>query len=656
MNCLKLSVKRTIRFFRKILGLQVYNNLYQHYFDTENMISGMILASLVAFVSLLLLGHTLITMDSETKALPFWQTPGTFLPYAVLFSASAVLFIFNYRESSGHRLKRYFGKIMMLCFAGSVLSSGIYISYFDYIQHGRLLVFIAMEVFIFGIMIWRPVVSVSLITASFLVFHYLCSAKLFLASIDKVHFFTVWLSIVAVNITRYYKKILDIKRAQHLEDINTYLSDLSVTDEATGIGNMLSFRTKVDSIRNNDKEEFLSRIFLFLDIRNFSSYNESHGFDEGSQFLSMVAHTIQYTFKEDPVAHFSDDHFVVFAKDDEKLSEKLTSIRRKIIQADESIKLGLKVGSYAPEDLSCLTTTACDFARYACDTLKKKYDTDYCEYTSASAEDFARKQYIINNIDKAIEQGYIHIYYQPVVFAENKELCGFEALARWIDPRYGFMPPKVFIGVLEEYRQIHKLDAYIVKEVSNDIKETPSRELPLLPISINFSRLDFELMDIESLLEENIEKKGIDKKYIHIEVTESALSENDKKLQTVLRNLKDKNYSLWLDDFGSGYSGLNILKEYSFDMMKIDMAFLHNFSETPKSKPILKNIVRLANDIGMKTLTEGVETEDAFEFLRSIGCERIQGYLFGKPMPKEEIIQKLKNGDFNISSSNSLLE
>ena len=651
MGSIKSLVKNCFRFFRKILGLHVYNKTHQHYFDTENMVSGMILSSLVAFSTLLLLGNTVAPLAAEDGFRNSWQTAGIILPYAILLLASAALFSFNYMEINRKRHKRHFGKAMMLFFAVTGLSIGIYLSYFDYIQNGRVLVFIAMETFIFGIMIWRPLVSLTIITLSFFLFHYFCSEKVSPSPIEKIHFFTAWLSIVAVNITRYYKKILDIKRAERLENINTYLSDLSVTDEATGIGNMLSFRNKVNSIRNTSKEEFLSRIFLFLDIRNFSSYNESHGFDEGSRFLGVVAHTIQYTFKEDPVARFSDDHFVIFARHDDKLEEKIASIRRKIELADKDIKLGLKVGSYIPEDESCPTTTACDFARYACDTLKKKYDVDYCEYTSESAEDIERKQYIINNIDKAIEQGFIHVYYQPVVFAENKELCGFEALARWIDPKYGFMSPATFISVLEEYRQIHKLDAHVVREVCKDIQQAPSRSLPLLPVSVNFSRLDFELMDIEALLEETIEKQGIDKKFIHIEVTESALSGNDKRLRTILQNLKEKNYALWLDDFGSGYSGLNILKEYSFDMIKIDMAFLRNFSETPKSRPILKNIVHLATDIGMKTLSEGVETEDAFEFLRSIGCERIQGYLFGKPMPKDEVIQKMKDGVFKLPDS-----
>ena len=135
---------------------------------------------------------------------------------------------------------------------------------------------------------------------------------------------------------------------------------------------------------------------------------------------------------------------------------------------------------------------------------------------------------------------------------------------------------------------------------------------------------------------------------IHIEVTESALAESNQMLQKSLQQLNSCGYSLWLDDFGSGYSGLNSLTQYDFKMMKIDMGFLKNFYSNTKTKSVLKNIVSMAKEIGMQTLTEGVETEDIFEFLTSIGCDRIQGYLFGKPMPKEELLKKITQGVYTF--------
>ncbi|MBQ8013678.1 MAG: EAL domain-containing protein [Treponema sp.] len=655
MTRLKTIGKKFFRHIKSILGLQGYGDYFKRYFDADNAHAGIVVSVITMLLELYMMGYVLFHVFTGSKARSFLWIIQHLSSYIILFSAAFILFKFSFDYTRGRRLNRIWGKVIRISFALVCLAFGIYISYLDYIKGEQILTLIGMEIFVFGIMLWRPATSITLITSSLLFFFFLADSKIPATYATKMNLFTTWLSISVTTIVRFQQKFIEAKKAEHIANVNTYLGEIAVTDETTGIGNMVSFRNQVGEIRATAPEDFLSRIFLFLDIRNFSSYNERHGFDEGSRLLNSVAHTIKYTFSGDPVARFSDDHFVVFAKREERgegesagFKERLDSIRKKISVIDTEVRLGIKVGAYIPDDINCRTNMACDFARYACDSIKKKYDFDYCEYTSASAEDFARRQYVINNIDKAIENDYIQVYYQPVVLAKNKELCGFEALARWIDPKYGFLPPYSFIPVLEEYRQIHKLDAYIVKKVCQDILDAPAKGVPVLPISINFSRLDFELMDIEKLLEECVEKQNIDKNLIHVEVTESALSQSDVHLQETLRILKSKKYSLWLDDFGSGYSGLNILKEYEFDMMKIDMAFLRNFANTPKSRPILKNIVMLANDIGMQTLSEGVETEDAFEFLRSIGCERIQGYLFGKPMPKNEAVAKIKNGEFYI--------
>ena len=143
-----------------------------------------------------------------------------------------------------------------------------------------------------------------------------------------------------------------------------------------------------------------------------------------------------------------------------------------------------------------------------------------------------------------------------------------------------------------------------------------------------------------------LENYGIDKNAIHIEITESTLSEDDIKLKEELKSFRAQGYALWLDDFGSGYSGLNVLKEYEFDLIKIDMKFLSNFSGNEKARQILKNVINLAKDLGMQTLTEGVETQEAYDFLRDNGCEKLQGYLFSKPIPKSEFEAKIDDGTF----------
>jgi EAL domain-containing protein (putative c-di-GMP-specific phosphodiesterase class I) len=237
-----------------------------------------------------------------------------------------------------------------------------------------------------------------------------------------------------------------------------------------------------------------------------------------------------------------------------------------------------------------------------------------------------------------------------VVWAETGKLCGAEALARWIDPTYGVISPAAFIPVLEEYHQIHKLDMFVMESVCNHIKDANDNNYPRIPVSINFSRLDFELADPVKEVSLCIEKYGLSKNDIHVEITETALSDTDKNLQEAMADFRAKGFSLWLDDFGSGYSGLNVLKDFSFDMMKIDMKFLSKFSENQKTQPILSSIVSLAQKIGMQTLTEGVETEEAREFLRSIGCQRLQGYLFGRPMSKDEFVEKILSGEYQVQN------
>ena len=171
----------------------------------------------------------------------------------------------------------------------------------------------------------------------------------------------------------------------------------------------------------------------------------------------------------------------------------------------------------------------------------------------------------------------------------------------------------------------------------------------MVPISLNFSRLDFELMDAVTELDDLAARYGIEKDMIHVEVTESALTDNFTLLNDAMNRIKELGYSLWLDDFGSGYSSLNVLKDYQFDVIKIDMRFLTNLESSEKSRTLIDCIIKMANRINMLTLTEGVETKVQAEFLNRIGCTRLQGYLFGKPITKEALYDRIDKGELVVS-------
>lgn len=450
------------------------------------------------------------------------------------------------------------------------------------------------------------------------------------------------------TINIHHQRRIEAEKDENLENMNRYLEKKALVDDLTGLPNFVNFRKQTLNFLQNEEINVSNYRFVFVDVENFKNYNEKYGFRAGNNFLHTVGQIFKSEFKDDIYGRFSDDHFIAFAST-KGLLEKIENVKNRINNEELSIHLGLKAGIYTPKDRFVAPSVSLDHARYACESIKKHYSIDVKEYNEEMDGEFNRRQYIINNLDNAIKKGYIEVYYQPVVWAENSKLCGAEALARWNDPEFGFLPPFLFVPILEEYYLVHKLDMYVMEQVCKTLGESYKKGEPVIPVSINFSRLDFELADPVSALGRCVKQYGISKEDIHVELTESALADTDTKLMNALTELRNQGYSLWLDDFGSGYSGLNVLKDYNFDMMKIDMKFLSKFSENKKTRPILSGIVSIAQNIGMQTLTEGVETSEMKDFLRSIGCQRLQGYLFGKPMTKSDLYAKIESGEYDTS-------
>ena len=331
--------------------------------------------------------------------------------------------------------------------------------------------------------------------------------------------------------------------------------------------------------------------------------------------------------------------------------DRLKGLNQDVKALDSEIAPEIKIGSYhlRPNEDS---RNAADKARYACSTIGQNLTIHYMEYDKKMHEGFHLMQYVIQNIDKAIAEGWIRPYYQPVVWSNDAKLCGVEALARWIDPDRGLLPPGAFIGTLEMTKLIHKLDTAIVDHVCRDLRYCIDNNLPVVSVSLNFSRVDFEVMDVVQVLEDIVVKKyNIPKDLLHVEITESALADSESVLAKSIRAIKEHGYRLWLDDFGSGYSSLNVLKDYDFDVLKIDMKFLSGFSSRPKAKPLIAAVVSMAEKLGMHTVCEGVETDEQKEFLAVASCERLQGYLFGKPIPFEELQERIKKGEFTVSKN-----
>ena len=632
---------------KRFLGIEKYTKYTNDFFDRSNVRSSYYVASVVVVLELWMIFSTIILKYfGNLNRSKTWFVIHI-LSYSLLLLSAANLLIFSILLQKKIVKNHTVWRGIRLVFSLISLGFGIYISYLDYLKGEQFITLMTMTIIVFCFTVWRPIYTIVFLLGSYSLFFLLCHSIIPATYATKVNLTIVFIIILLSAINAYRQKLSEAQKDERLEQAHDILLKLSISDEVTGIANMNYFRGQAFELMNKPDINPSDYIYLYFDIENFKMLNQKYGFWEGNTFLKSFADLLGQVFENSITAHFSNDNFVVLTKDI-NIKDKVLLICKKLSEYQYDIKLGLKVGAYKPENKEVLPLAACDHARYACNTIKKHYNLTYCLYDEAMSLRFQKKQYIINNFDNAIKNEYVKVYYQPVVNAANGKVCGLEALARWIDPQYGFLSPVDFIETLEEYHQIHRLDMYVVERVCQDIHSARSKQRKIIPVSLNFSRLDFDSLNLAEEVESCLKKYNIEKSDIHIEVTESTLSEDDVKLKEELKSFRSHGYALWLDDFGSGYSGLNVLKEFEFDMLKIDMKFLSNFEGNKKARQILKNVIKLAKDLEMQTLSEGVETQEAYDFLRENGCEKLQGYLFSKPISREELEAKMDDGTFVI--------
>ena len=450
----------------------------------------------------------------------------------------------------------------------------------------------------------------------------------------------------------FYVFIVDVDQDEYLNrDKNSFaeaqiLSMNQETDSLTGLFNMSFFYQHVQSMLDQPESRRKVTAFVSFDIPNFKLYNERHGFRMGDELLCEVAKGLHDTFGDGTVSRFSEDHFVVCVNVPEKedVLIRIDKFFKGIMSnPDPAKRVRIKAGVYYLEDAYAEVGLACDHARLACNSIKARHDINVNVYDESLREQLRKQQYVVDHIDEAVEKEYIKVYYQPVIRVATGEICGYEALVRWIDPTVGFLSPGDFIETLEQFHLIHLVDSYVIEQVCKDYQRLKLRGEPVVPVSINLSRLDFELMDVYDSIEATRQVYGVPVEYMDIEITESALTDKDDFLKNECKRFREAGYKLWLDDFGSGYSSLNVLTEFEFDVLKMDLVFLRSYDKNPKTDVLMTYIVDGALKMGLEPLTEGVETETHYKFLQNIGCIRAQGYYFGKPQPMDETRQESRD-------------
>lgn len=409
-------------------------------------------------------------------------------------------------------------------------------------------------------------------------------------------------------------------------------------DELTGLPNMLLFSNYAQELVLKDPKNRFA--FIVFDFDNFKAFNERYGFEEGDIAIKFMADTLKSLFGERYVTRISSDTFRVVS-DVTGMNFKIREAHEKIHSSLKQGSLELKAGVYAQREENENIERCFMRARLAETSIKGRYDEYVAVYVDEMSARESLKMYLITHIDEAIENEYIKVFYQPVVDVKTNKLCSFEALARWMDPIHGMISPLDFIGVLEEARLIHKLDLFVLKKVCERYRNEMDLGHTCVPISFNLSRLDFKLSEIYKEVKHFTDMYNVPHKNLHIEITESVLDGNDGTyIKEQIKRFQNEKFEVWMDDFGSGYSSLNMLKDYDFDFIKIDMVFLRNFSD--KSKVVIQSMVEMAKRLHLGTLAEGVETKEHLDFLKEIGCDRVQGYFYSKPLPYEEVMKVLE--------------
>lgn len=367
--------------------------------------------------------------------------------------------------------------------------------------------------------------------------------------------------------------------------------------------------------------------------------NDIYGIEEGDELIKHVADRLKM-FRDSQtdgdnilLARMSDDNFFALLT-----KEQYDLIKTFDLVDDYHLKINITVrtGLYLVDDRTLPVNIMCDRAQMATDAVKegmKKVGI----YSRQQGDQLIFEQNILNDINGAMEQGQIVIYIQPKYDVVHKKIVGGESLVRWLHPKFGMIPPFKFITVLEKNNYITRLDYYVWEKTCQLLRYLKDKNGSVLPISVNVSRVNFYTTNLVSNLLKLVEKYNLEPKDLQLEITETVYTEEKQVIYSIISELQEAGFKILMDDFGSGYSSLNMLKDAPIDVLKLDMAFMRNLdNENERNNIIVESIVELSKKLNIPVVVEGVESEKQVNFLKSIGAEVIQGYYFSKPIPADE--------------------
>ena len=386
--------------------------------------------------------------------------------------------------------------------------------------------------------------------------------------------------------------------------------------------------------QNPDKEYNI----VCSNIVNFKLYNDTFGIPAGDRLLKNFAAGItEYLDGKGISCRYSADRFVCLQERGRETAQCTIFNRMRRSSVAENLRnVEVKWGVYQIEDRTLPMEHMCDRAMLAADSIKGRYNRSVAVYDDTLRRKLLREQSITSCMESALADNQFTVYYQPKYRVSDSRLCGAEALVRWIHPEWGFMSPGEFIPLFEKNGFISKLDQFVWERTCQLLRQWQDKGYPPLPVSVNVSRADIYQPDLADCLQNLTKKYGVDPKLLHLEITESAYTENSKQIITAVDQLRARGFIIEMDDFGSGYSSLNMLSQLKLDVLKLDMQFIRNETSQSSNRGIMRLMVEMAHRMNLSVVAEGVEVQRQLDRLQEIGCDYVQGYLFSKPLPQED--------------------
>ena len=468
---------------------------------------------------------------------------------------------------------------------------------------------------------------------------------------DKYHNFAVTLIPLEKNSLKdcFLCCCVDTSNKEQLEQLSPNKNE-NLLDELTGLPNKSVFYKKVNKMLTAKYEQHYC--IAMFDIDKFKLVNDFFGAHTGDRLLCYIAKLLEEYFAENKSAVYcrldADRFAACFLFSGQEYADLIDYITLGLQKCPLNFELTAYFGLYLPDSPDLPVNIMCDRAMLAQKSIKGRFDNNYAFYEEELRKKLLHKQEITGRMNQALKERQFEIYLQPKVHLITNEIVGAESLVRWNHPTLGLLSPGDFITIFEENGFIYKLDAFVWEETCSLLRKWLDEGLSTFPISVNVSRLDLLEPSFFQTITNLVKKYKINPKLLNLELTETAYVKRYDEIKLITDKLRDYGFSVHMDDFGSGYSALNMLQDIAVDTLKIDLNFMSGFSESGRGRNILSSVIRMAKWLGLPVVIEGVETEEQVDFLKSIGCTVGQGYYFSQPLPVDKFEESFKENASTI--------